>query len=153
MLLIVLATLQITIVPMVAIGSVIPNLIVILVVTFSLFYGQFYGTIFGAVCGLSFDLISGGAVGTAMFSLTLSGFIAGYFYNENKTESNVSSMFLVLIVFICAAINSFFYMLLTSSEIKFTASHLILEQGILPGVYTALLALPVVIYNQKRKIL
>jgi hypothetical protein len=62
-------------------------------------------------------------------------------------------MFLVLIVFISAAINSFFYMLLTSSEIKFTASHLILEQGILPGVYTALLALPVVIFNQKRTIL
>ncbi len=138
---------------MVSIGSIIPNLVVILVVTFTLFYGQLYGTIFGAVCGLFFDLISGGVLGTAMFSLTISSFIAGYFFNENKTEFNLSSMFLVLIVFISAAINSFFYMLLTSSEIKFTASHLILEQGILPGVYTALLALPVVIYNQKRTIL
>jgi len=138
---------------MIAIGSVIPNLIVILLVTFSLFYGQFYGTLFAAFCGLAFDLISGGAIGTAMLSFTVSGFIAGYFYNDNKTEYNTSTMYLVLFVFICATINSFFYMLLTSSEIKFTASHLILEQGILPGVYTALLSLPVVIYNQKRKIL
>jgi rod shape-determining protein MreD len=137
---------------MVSIGSIIPNIVVILVVTFSLYHGQFYGTIFGAICGLFFDLISGGVLGTAMFSLTLSGFIAGYFYNENKIEFNVSSMILVIIVFVSAAIYSFFYMLLTSSEIKFTASHLILEQGILPGVYTALLALPVAIYNQKRAI-
>lgn len=138
---------------MISIGTIIPNLIVILLVNFSLYFGQFYGTIFGAICGLVFDLISGGALGTSMFSLTLSGFMAGYFYNDNKTDFNLSSMFFVLIVFICAAINSFFYMILTSSEIKFTASHLILEQVILPGVYTALFALFIIIYKQRRAIL
>ena len=150
MIFIILAIVQISIVPMVAIGSVIPNLVIILVVIVSLSYGQFYGTIFGAFTGFMIDLISGGALGTAMFAITLSGFTAGYFYNENKIDYNLSSMFLLLIVFISASINSFFFLLLTVSEIKLTASHLILEQGILPGIYTSLFALPVILYNQKR---
>lgn len=143
--------LQVTIVPMVAIGSVIPNLVIILVVSFTLREGQFLGTIFGAFSGLVFDLISGGALGTAMFATTISAFIAGYFYNENKIEYNTESMLFLLIVFISASIRSFFYLLFTASEIKLTASHLILEQGVLPGVYTALIGLPLLLYNQKER--
>lgn len=151
--LITLGILQITIIPMVSIGSVIPNPIIILIVLFALNYGQFYGTIFGAFSGIIFDLISGGILGSAMFSFTISGFLAGYFYSENKIEYNTSTMFFIFIVFICANINSFFYMMLTSSEIKFTASHLILELSILPGIYSALIALIVVVFNQKQKYL
>lgn len=136
---------------MIAIGSVIPNLVIILVVTQTLRHGQLLGTIFGAVSGLVFDLISGGALGTAMFATTISAFIAGYFYSENKIEYNTETMVFLLIVFISASIKSFFYLLFTASEIKLTASHLILEQAVLPGVYTALLALPLLLYNQKEK--
>lgn len=136
---------------MVAIGSIIPNLIIILVVSFTLRHGQFLGTIFGSFSGLVFDLISGGAIGTAMFATTISAFIAGYFYSENKVEYNTETMIFLLFVFISASIKSFFYLLLTASEIKLTASHLILEQGILPGVYTTLIALPLLLYNQKGK--
>lgn len=135
---------------MIAIGSVTPDIIIILIVLFSLSYGQFYGTIFGSITGLLLDLISGGTIGSAMFAKTISGFIAGYFFSENKIEYNISTMIFLLIVFISASINSFFYLLLTSSEIKLTASHLILEQGILPGLYTSLLALAVMVYNQRR---
>ena len=135
---------------MLAIGSVTPDLIIILIVLFSLYNGQFYGTIFAALTGLLFDLISGGTLGSAMFSKTISGFVAGYFYSENKIEYNTSSMIMLLIVFISASVNSFFYLLFTSSEIKLTASHLILEQGILPGIYTTLFSLAVIVYNQRR---
>lgn len=137
---------------MVSIGSIIPSLTIILIVSFTLRHGQFFGTIFGAVTGLIFDLISGGALGTAMFASTISGFVSGYFYGENKIEYNTETLFLLLIVFIAASVNSFFYLLLTASEIKLTATYLILEQGILPGMYTALLTLPVVLYNQRRKV-
>lgn len=136
---------------MVAIGSVIPNLVIVLVVSFTLRHGQFLGTIFGAFSGFIFDLISGGAVGTAMFATTISAFIAGYFYSENKIEHNTETMIFLLFVFISASVKSFFYLLLTASEIRLTASHLLLEQGILPGVYTTLIALPLLLYNQKGK--
>lgn len=145
----VLIVLQLTVVPLIAIGSIIPDLVIILVIVFTLRYGQFYGTIFGAFSGLFFDLVSGGILGSAMFSKTLSAFAAGYFYNENKIEHNISSMFLLLIVFLCSTLNSFFFLLISSSEIKLTLSHLVLEQGILPGFYTTLFSLIVVIFNQR----
>jgi rod shape-determining protein MreD len=151
--LLILSIVQLSIVPLISIGSVIPDLIIILVVSFSLRYGQFYGTIFGSISGLLFDLISGGVFGSAMFAKTISGFVAGFFYNKNKIDYNTSTMFLLLIVFISSTINSFFYLLISSSEIKLTASHLILEQGILPGIYTALFTLPIVVFNKKGKTL
>lgn len=150
-LLIVLSVLQMTVIPLIAIGTVIPDLVLILVVVYTLFYGQLFGTVFGAVSGLVFDLISGGVLGSAMFAKTLSGFIAGYFYNENKIEYNTSTTFLLVIVFISASVNSFFFLLITASEIKLTISHLLIEQGILPGIYSALFALPVILLNQRRR--
>jgi len=151
--LIILSVLQFTIVPLIAIGSVIPNLIILLIVFFALKYSQLYGTIFGAISGLVFDLISGGILGSAMFSFTLGGFIAGYFYNENKIDYNISTMFFVLVVFLSSMISSLFFLLMTSSEIKLTASHIFLEQGILPGIYSAILAIPLVIYNQRKQMI
>lgn len=138
---------------MIAIGTIIPDLIMILLVYYALRYGQLYGTVLGSIFGLLFDIISGGILGSAMFSKTISGFIAGYFYNENKIEFNTQTMFFVLIVFVSSTLNAFFYLLLTSSEIKLSASYLILQQGILPGIYTAVISIPVLILNQKQKIL
>lgn len=138
---------------MIAIDAIAPDIIMILLVYYALKYGQLYGTFLGSIFGLLFDIISGGILGSAMFAKTISGFIAGYFYNENKIETNISTMFFVFIVFITSTINSFFYLLLSSSEIKLTAAHLILEQGVLPGIYTAVISIPVVIFNQKQKTL
>lgn len=148
---IILSVIQLSIVPLISIGSVTPDLLIIFVVTFTLFYGQLFGTILGAITGLFFDLISGGIIGSAMFSKTIAAFIAGYFFNENKIDYNTSTSFLMVIVFISSALNSFFYLLITASEIKLTVSHLILEQGILPGIYTSVFSLPILILNQKRR--
>lgn len=136
---------------MIAIGSIIPNLIIILLVYYSLKYGQLAGTILGSIYGILFDIISGGILGTAMFSNTIAGFSAGYFYNENKTEFNLETMFFIVVVFISASLNSLFYLLLTSSEIKLTSSYLVFESGILPGIYTAAISIPFVIFNKAKK--
>jgi rod shape-determining protein MreD len=146
-----LSVIQVTVVPLIAIGSVIPDLLIILIVMFSLKFGQFYGTFFGTITGLFFDFVSGGILGSAMFAKTISGFLAGFFFNENKIEYNTATLFLSLIVFLISTVDSFFYLLMTSSEIKLTASHLFLQQGVLPGIYTSLLSIPIVIYNQRRK--
>ncbi|PID59657.1 MAG: rod shape-determining protein MreD [Ignavibacteriae bacterium] len=150
-LLLMLAIIQVSVIPLLAIGTITPDLVLILVVIFALKYGQFNGTIYGAIAGLTFDLISGGILGSAMFAKTISGFITGYFFNENKVDQNLSTMYLLLVVFIAATVNSFFYLLIISSEIKLTVAHLIVEQGILPGLYTALFVLPIVIFNQRNK--
>lgn len=143
--------LQFIFIPMIAIGSIVPNLIIILLVYYTLSYGQLLGTILGAFYGFIFDIISGGILGSAMFSITIAGFAAGYFYNENKIEFNIKTMFFILIVFISSSVNSFFYLLLTSSEIKLTTSYLVFESGILPGIYTSAISIPFVIYNKNKK--
>lgn len=146
----VLSVLQLTVVPLISLDSIQPDLLIIVIVIFTLRYGQLFGTIFGGIAGLFFDLISGGVIGAAMFSKTISSFIAGYFFNENKIQYNLSTLYFLVIVFITSSINSFFYLLITSSEIKLTASYLFLEQGILPGLYTSLISLSVVLFNQNK---
>ena len=51
-----------------------------------------------------------------MFSFTLSAFIAGYFYNENKIEFNTASFFFLIIVSICGSINAFIYAVISNSN-------------------------------------
>ena len=136
---------------MIAIGSIIPNLIIILLTYYALKFGQITGTILGSIYGLVFDIISGGILGSAMFAGTLSGFIAGYFYNENKTDFNLKTIFFVFIVFISATFNSFFYLLLTNTEIELSASYLIIENGLLPGIYTSAISIPFMIFNKNLK--
>jgi rod shape-determining protein MreD len=120
-------------------------------VFFTLKYGQIYGTILGSIFGLLFDIVTGGFLGSTMFSLTLSGFIAGYFYSDTRQEFYSSTYFFLIIIFITAFSNSFLTILLSSTEVKLSVSSLILEQGVLPAIYTSIISLPILLYNQRRR--
>ncbi len=146
-----LVIIQLTIIPFVSLGNIIPNLIVILLVYFTINNGQVFGTVLGAILGLLFDVVAGGILGTAMFSMTVAGFVAGYFYNENKIEYYSSSIIFLLIIFLTAFVESFIFLIISSSEIKLSASHLILEQGVLPAIFTMVISLPLFLYNQRKK--
>lgn len=143
---------QLTIITMISIEQIGPDLIVILLVYFTLLYGQLYGTVIGFVFGFIFDLASGGLLGAAMFSKTLTGFVAGYFYNENKIEQNTSTLTFLMILFLCAVLDSFAYSLLAYSGPGMNPVFLIFELSILPGAYTAVLAFPFIIFNLKKVI-
>lgn len=137
--------------PFISIGAIVPNLLVVLLVYFTLKYGQIYGTILGSILGILFDIVTGGFLGSLMFSLTLSGFVSGYFYSETRQEFYTSTYFFLLIIFITAFANSFLALLLSSAEVKLSASSLILEQGVLPAIYTSIISLPILLYNQRRR--
>ncbi len=146
------AAFQLAIVPFIAVQNISPNLIVVLLVFFTLKNGQMYGTFLGFLFGLLFDLISGGLLGAFMISFTIAGFIAGYFYNENKLDITTSSFFLTVIVFICAAVSLFLYSSVANSNSDVRMIYQIIEDGILPAVYTAVFSIPVVIFNPKKGI-
>src|SRR4030065_1738770 len=95
-----LLIIQTTVVPLVSINGVIPDLILILLVFYSIRYGQIYGTILGFIYGFLFDLITGSLLGSSMLSKTLTGFVAGYFSNENKRELYLRSYTFALVVFL-----------------------------------------------------
>lgn len=148
-----LAVMQLTVIPLISVDYIAPDLILILVVFLTLKNGQIYGSILGFILGLLFDLVSGGLIGAAMFSKTLAGFIAGYFFSEKRIETNLDSTMFIVIIFVCAFVDSLFYSLLTSIESNITILNLFFEYGILPAFYTAAVSLPVIIFKPSSKLI
>lgn len=145
-----LAALQLAVIPLMTVFDIAPNLILILVIYYTLIYGQIFGIILGFILGLLFDLISGGMLGASALALTVSAFLAGYFYNENKIDINTASLLFIIILFLCGVINSFIYSVIMTDNPDVNFLNLILEIGILPGLYTSILGLPIIIFKPKK---
>jgi len=139
-----LLILQLTVIPFFAIDNVVPDLTIILLVILAIRRGQIQGTIYGFLFGLLLDIFTGGLIGSAMFSKTLAGFIAGYFYSENPEESTVLDFKFISIVFLCASIDSFFYSILGTSELNSGIQYFIFDYSIFPGLYAFVICLPLV---------
>lgn len=142
--------LQSTIVPLISIVGVIPDLILILLVYFTLRLGQIHGTILGFIYGFLLDMITGNIFGSAMIAKTMSGFVAGYFYNENKLDIYFKSVAFSLIVLLSATIDSFIFSFFSSVELEKSILLRFLQQGMFPGIYTAIISLVLVMFHPRR---
>ena len=145
-----LLILQSTIVPLISIVGVIPDLILILLVYFTLRLGQIHGAILGFVYGFLLDMITGNIFGSAMIAKTISGFVAGYFYNENKLDIYFKSVVFSLIVLLSATIDSFIFSFFSSIELEKSILLRFLQQGMFPGIYTAVISLVLVMFHPRR---
>jgi len=143
-----LAIIQLVIIPLISIFNIAPNLIFILIALYTLRHGQAYGMVLGFVLGFLFDIISGGVIGASMLSFTISSFVTGYFYSENKIEINTTTYGFVFIVFLCGSVNSFIYAAATSNM---NFGILIFDEGLLPGIYTALFSVAVILFKPKER--
>ena len=147
-----LLLIQTTIVPLLAIDTVLPDLILILLVYYSIKEGQIYGSVLGFIYGFLIDIITGTTLGSAMIAKTLAGFTAGYFSSENKKDQYLISYNFALIVLLSSLIdstvNAFF------SSINFSANIFLIffEHALLPAIYTSALALMGMIFYPKRKL-
>ena len=143
---------QTTIVPFLAIDTVIPDLILILLVYYAITQGQIYGTILGFIYGFLFDIITGSLLGSTMIAKTMAGFTAGYFSSENKQDQYLISYNFALIVMLSSlidsTINAFF------SSINFTSNIFIIffQYALLPTIYTAAIALMGMIFYPKKRL-
>ncbi len=144
-----LMVLQLTIIPLISYNDIVPDLVILPVIYFAVKRGNRYGMILGFIIGFLFDLFSGGLIGPSMFSKTIAGFIAGYFYNENKIDLTLGSAFFMVIVFICSSIDSLFYSIFSVSQTDLSVSSFLLKSSILPGIYSSAFSLPSIIYNNK----
>ena len=138
------ALLQLFFVPMITIYGAYPDFLIYPIVFFTIRKGQIYGTTLGFVYGLFFDLISGGVLGSAMFSYTLSGFVAGYFYDENRKPSELSSYSHLFIILLASAISTFFYSALGTSNLNSIFNSLLLFAAF-SGIYSATISVPVIL--------
>src|SRR5512139_3302789 len=97
-----------TIVPFIAIGDVVPDLPLLLVISIAIRRGQIPGTLAGFFIGLALDLLSGGdgVMGLSALTKTVAGFLAGYFYNENKTFQTLGGSQFPVIVLLAGAMHN-----------------------------------------------
>lgn len=142
---------QITMVPLISIAGIVPDLILILLVYYSITKGQLYGTILGTSFGILVDLITGGLLGSAMLSKTVVGFIAGYFSSETKREINITTYYFSLIVFICAMVDSVIFSFFSTFDLRSNIFSLIFEQALLPALYTGVVSILLIFSPFKRK--
>lgn len=147
------AVIQMTIVPFLTFDFIAPDLVMILIIYYTLKSGQMFGMLIGFFMGFLFDLFSGSLLGSHMFSYTIIGFIAGYFYSENKISLNINSFFFLFIVFICASIGSIANSFFSSPETNISIIYVLFDQGLLPGIYTSVIALPVVVINPRKRLI
>jgi rod shape-determining protein MreD len=144
--------LQTTVVNLISINYIVPDLILILLVFYTIKNNQIYGMFLGFIFGFLFDIITGSLVGSSVISKTISGFTAGYFSNENKRELYLNSYAFPLIVLLCGVIDSFVYSFFSSSNLDSNFMLHMLQQGIFPGVYTSAISIIILFFRPKRRI-
>ncbi len=146
----VLIALQTTIVSFTSIANIIPDVMLIWIVYLAITRGQIPATVYGFAIGLMLDLISGQFLGLSALSKTVAGFLAGYFFHENKTDINLANyQFLFFVSAASFAHNLIYFTIFTQgSEVDlFTA---IFRFGLFSTIYTTFVALiPMFVHARK----
>ena len=142
---------QLTVIPLISINSIIPDLVLILLVYYSIMEGQIYGSVLGFIYGFLFDIITGSLLGSTMIAKTVAGFTAGYFSSENKREQYLIAYNFALIVFLCAVIDMTINAFFSSINLDTNIFLIFFEHSLLPAIYTALISLMFMIFYPTRK--
>ena len=140
---------QLTIIPLISIEEVAPDLLLIAIVYFSVAYGQLFGTSVGAFYGLAFDLITGSLIGSNMLAKTVAGFTAGYFSAETRRDKYLYTYAFCIVVFLCSIINSLIFSFFSVIDFNTNLINVLFNHSILPSIYTALFSILIVIVHLK----
>lgn len=143
--------LQTTVIPLISLNGVVPDLIVILLVFYTINNNQIFGSVLGFIYGFFFDLITGSLLGSAMISKILAGFIAGYFSSENKRNIYLKPVNFSLIVFFAALVDEVIYSFFSSMDFNTNIFTLLFDHAFLPALFTAVLSIFLIFFYPKRK--
>jgi rod shape-determining protein MreD len=144
--------LQTTIIRFLAVQMIVPDLILLWIVYLAVRRGQIAATTGGFLLGLAFDLLSGpdSMLGLAALSKTAAGFIAGYFYNQNKITQTLGGYQFILITVIASLVHNLLYFVILLQGSGITWSSALLQYGIPTTAYTAALGLlPMFVFARK----
>jgi rod shape-determining protein MreD len=111
---IVLLVFSTTLLEFLAIYSIVPDILLIWIVYLAIKEGQLAGMVTGFLIGLTFDLLSGpdGMLGLSALTKTFAGFLAGYFYNENKTFQTLGGyQFLLAVGFVTLMHHAIYFLI------------------------------------------
>ncbi|HTX18189.1 MAG TPA: rod shape-determining protein MreD [Bacteroidota bacterium] len=141
---------QTTVVPFAAILNIVPDVLLVWIVYVAIRLGQIPATVAGFAIGLIIDLVSGHFIGLSALSKTVAGFVAGYFYNENKVDYTLGSYQFLIVVGLSSLVHNIIYFVIfvQGSDITFWTA--IFRFGLFSTIYTLVLAvLPVFGYSRK----
>ncbi len=141
---------QVMVVRFMAIDGVTPDILLIWLLYFTLNEGQIAGTAAGFLTGLLYDLAAGGFVGLTALTKTVAGFLAGYFFNENKILVTLGSYrFIAILVVISLVHNALYFAIFTAgTEMSYLST--VFWYGLTTTIYTAVVGLlPMFLFSRK----
>ncbi len=141
---------QITVIPLISINGIIPDLILVLLVYYSISYGQIYGTVLGALYGFLFDMITGSLLGSMMLSKTIAGFIAGYYSAETRREKFLNTYAFTFIVLLCGVLDSVIVSFFSAVDFNTNIFKLFFDQALLPALYTTVVSAIIIVIPYRR---
>jgi rod shape-determining protein MreD len=145
-----LVALQTTLIPLMSVANIIPDILLIWVVYVALQSGQISATVLGFFAGLFVDLLSGQFLGLSALSKTVVGFAAGYFFNENKVNFTIARYQFLVIVALMSLIHNLIYftVFVQGTDIGLVAA--MLRFGLFATIYTTAAALlPWFVFTRK----
>jgi rod shape-determining protein MreD len=106
---VVLLLLQASLVDMISLKGISPDLLLIFIVYLAVREGQMYVLPWGFALGLILDFSTGTVIGLSALSKSAAAFTAGYFYSENKITMTLSTYRFLLLVFFTAFVHNAIY--------------------------------------------
>jgi rod shape-determining protein MreD len=148
-----LVVLQTTLIHFINLEGIVPDLLTIWIVYIALMEGQLEATLWGFGVGLFFDLTAHDFIGLAALSKTICGFLAGYFFNENKTRLVLTSYRFVLIIFLVSIVQNIVYFIVFTQGSEIDLVHAVFQFGLTTTLYTAIVGLlPILVFTRRPSI-
>ena len=132
-----LVLVQVQMMRLLTLEGITPDILAVWVVYLALKEGQMRAMFWGFGVGLFYDLWTGDFVGLSTLSMTICGFIAGYFYNENKTQLTLGSYRFLLIVLAATFVHTTIYFIIFTRGTEIGLLRAITQFGITTTLYTA----------------
>jgi rod shape-determining protein MreD len=145
-----LLILQTTFIQFISIEGFLPDLLLVWLVYTAIRYGQIEAVIAGFVVGLAQDLLATHLLGLAALAKTITGFLAGYTFNENKTTQTLGTYRFISLVLLFSIIHNLIYFSIfyLGVELSFITSVLISSIGI--AIYTTVIGVLVMFYMSRQ---
>lgn len=143
---------QTTLVPYIAVGGIVPDLALIWIVYLGISRGHVAASTAGFLIGLLLDILSAGDTMLGLSSLTksLTGFLAGYTFNENKTTQIVSGPQFPAILTALSLVHNLVYFVIFLQGSDLSWNDTIVLHGIPSTVYTVLASvIPVFVFARR----
>lgn len=143
---VVLVMLQVSFVPLIAVGGVIPALPLIGIAFIALREGATPAMLYAFPAGLMIDLYMGEVVGISALALVAGAFTAGLFFDAERAPIMIRSPRAVLIILLAAAVFGLVYVFAYFQSLSFNLGDVLLRHVLASTLYTTVLsAIPVLI--------